>query len=350
MKRIYNHFLFWIICLSLEVYIEVSWINLAYTHLPAWVGFFYGVTAELVLLCIKVPVIYTSFFIIRYFTIERKKYIKAIVLLVLLFSTGALLSHFLVIRVVFQCIYHDFLARPYFSSRIINSLIDLIFIAGIANAVKQYRYQVILRDHEKMLIEEKLTAELTFLKAQINPHFLFNTLNSLYALARKKSDQTADVILKLSSLLRFILYESEKKNIPVSQEIIILENYIELERIRYQDKLSIEFKKKVEDPTYLIAPLLLLPFIENAFKHGPAEKRSDSMICIDLELKQDGVLLFTVENNTENEIEELTENIGLKNVRRQLELLYPDHTLNISHSNKIFIINLMITLTSDDKI
>ena len=348
MKRIYYHILFWLACLSLGVYLEVSWLNYNYLHIPAWQRFISGVMAELLLLPIKISLIYASFFIIRNYTLDKDKYGRAMLLLISLFLFAAMLSHALVIKVVFPYLYQDYLVRPFISTRIINSLIDLIFIAGIANAIKQYRYQVASQNREKMLREEKLKAELIFLKAQINPHFLFNTLNSVYALARKKSDETANVILKLSSLLRFILYESEKKSIPISQEIIILENYIELERIRYQDKLTIEFKKNVEYTTYQITPLLLLPFIENAFKHGAAEKRDNSIIHITLNLKSNGVMRFSVENNTENEMEEITERIGLKNVRRQLELVYPNHLLDISHAAKTFKINLQINLNTND--
>lgn len=350
MKRLYNHILFWLLCLALEVYVEVSWINYYYTHIPAWKRFFSGLSAELILMVVKIPVIYTSFVIIREYGTDKKKYIPAFLLLFLLFASGALLSHFLIIEFIFPSVYHDYTFRPFFSDRIINSFIDLIFIAGIANAVKQYRYQVVLRDQEKTFLQEKLTAELTFLKAQLNPHFLFNTLNSLYALARRKSDRTTDVILKLSSLLRFILYEADKKYIPVSQEILILENYIELERIRYDDKLSVQFEKVLNSPDFLIAPLLLLPFIENAFKHGPAETRNDSFVHIHIELQPKGQFLFIVKNNTENELKEITEHIGLKNVRRQLELLYPDHELNISAYGHLFQVTLSLTLQNYEKI
>ncbi len=350
MKRLYHHIIFWLLCLALEVYVEVSWINYYYTHVPAWKRFFCGFSAELLLLFIKIPVIYASFIIIREYGINKKKYIPAILLLFLLFALGAFFSHLVIIEVIFPSIYHDPTFRPLFSDRIMNSFIDLIFIAGIANAVKQYRDQMSLRDQEKTLVQEKLTAELTFLKAQLNPHFLFNTLNSLYALARRKSDRTTDVILKLSALLRFILYEADKKYIPVSQEILILENYIELERIRYDDKLSIQFEKLLAPGDFLITPLLLLPFIENAFKHGAAETRNDSFIHIRIELEPDGKFLFQIKNNTENELHQITEHIGLKNVRRQLELVYPDHKLAISAFSHLFQVNLSLTLKKDDKI
>ena len=348
MKRIYNHLLFWICCLILEAYVEVTWINYAYPHVAAWKRLFNGIVAELLLFSIKIPLIYLSFYIIRNYALHQKKYVLAFFQLFISFALAALLSHLYVIYFAFPYLYNDFLDRPVFSGRIVNSFIDLIFIAGIANAVKQYRYQVVLRDHEKNLLKEKLTAELIFLKAQINPHFLFNTLNSLYALARRRSDQTADVILKLSALLRFILYEAEKKSISILQEITILENYIELEKIRYGSKLSVQFEKRIENNAFQITPLLLLPFIENAFKHGPAETREDSFIDIKLLLNVEGFFIFTVENSTENEITEMIENIGLKNVRRQLELLYPNHTLEISNSKNIFKINLIIKLISDD--
>ncbi len=347
MKRIYYHILFWLVYLTLQVYIEVSWIISNYPELPLWKQFLNGVMAEILMFCIKVPFIYTSFFIIRYYTLERKKNSTALLLLLLLFIVATLLSHLCVIEIVFPYLYKDHLFRPFFSSRIFNSFFDLIFIAGIANAIKQYRSQVVLREQEKNLIQEKLTAELIFLKAQINPHFLFNTLNSLYALARKKSDQTEHVILKLSSLLRFILYEAEKTSISVSQEISILENYIELEQIRYENKLSIRFEKSIEDDHFHITPLLLLPFVENAFKHGPAETRNDSKIVIKLLVKKEGELQFVVQNTTENEPTEIVENIGLKNVHRQLALLYPEHQLHISNREYIFKIDLRIKLKKE---
>lgn len=350
MKRLYNHILFWLFCLILEVYAEITWMTYYYTDMSIWKCIANGLSAELLLTPVKIPVIYLSFFIVRRYGLERKRYLQTGLLLFVLFAAGAMITHILLIKIVFPYIYVDPSFRPLISERISVSFIDMIFIAGIANAVKQYRYQEILRDKEKTLIQEKLTAELTMLKSQLNPHFLFNTLNNLYALARRKSDQTTDVILKLSSLLRFILYEADKKSIPVSQEILIIENYIELERIRYGDKLSIRFEKKLDSSDFSITPLLLLPFIENAFKHGAAETTSDSFIHIYLELSKSGSFIFSIENNAENELKEIIEHIGLKNVRRQLELVYPDHELMITPSAHLFHVNLSLTLTNDGKL
>ncbi len=331
----------------MEVYVEVSWISYNYTQLSTYKQLLIGTVAELFLFSVKIPFVYTSFFVIKHFSIDQKKNLQAGFILLLLISCAAFASHVLIVEFIFPYIYNDFTYRPIFSARIANSLFDLLFISGAANAVKQYRYQVALRAQEEKLQKEKLTAELISLKAQLHPHFLFNTLNSIYALARKKSDQTPGIILKLSSLLRFILYEAEKKSIPVSQEITILENYIELERIRFNETCTITFAKNVDASFFQITPLLLLPFVENAFKHGAAEIRKESFIRIDLTVKNNGNLLFTVENNTEEDTPGVVEHIGLKNVRRQLELIYPDHHLTITKANHIFKIELNITLTDD---
>jgi two-component system, LytTR family, sensor kinase len=231
--------------------------------------------------------------------------------------------------------------------RMLSAFLDIGFAASLAVAMKLLRMYWMGREREKGLVKEKLEAELKFLRNQTNPHFLFNTLNNIYALARKKSENTADVVLKLSKLLRFMLYESRKDRIPLADEIRMVEDYLELEKIRYNQRLSIEFSKQLDDPSHDIAPLLLLPFIENAFKHGASETRFNSFIRIDIRLEK-GVLYFFVENTKDDTGETgVTENIGLSNVRRQLELMYNEHTLQVENKKDRFIVNLTINLLSD---
>jgi two-component system, LytTR family, sensor kinase len=172
-------------------------------------------------------------------------------------------------------------------------------------------------------------------------------LNNIYALARKKSDDTANVVMKLSKLLRFMLYESRKERIPVSAEIRMIEDYLELEKIRYNERLTIRFEKDLDDTGQHIAPLLLLPFIENAFKHGASETRFDSFIHIRVHLKA-GQLKFCIENSKEeNGDTTVTDNIGLSNVRRQLELMYQEHTLQVDNQKSSFTVHLTINLNND---
>jgi len=188
---------------------------------------------------------------------------------------------------------------------------------------------------------------LKFLKTQTNPHFLFNTLNNIYALARKKSDKTADVVMKLSKLLRFMLYEARKNRISLVDEIHMIDSYLELEGIRYNERLKISFNKQVDDPSREIAPMILLPFIENAFKHGAGETRFESFIFIDLKLN-DGLLQFDISNSKdETEVNEVQENIGLSNVRRQLQLMYMDYDLKIKSLENTFNVRLTLNLNSN---
>lgn len=232
-------------------------------------------------------------------------------------------------------------------SRVLNAFVDISLVAACAVAMKFLRMSWQSRLREKKLLQEKLEAELKFLRTQTNPHFLFNTLNNIYALARKKSDDTADVVMKLSKLLRFMLYESRKQRIPLSVEIRMIEDYLELEKIRYSDRLTIRFDKEIDDASHPIAPLLLLPFIENAFKHGASETRFDSFIHISVILHE-GQLDFLIENSKEENGETtVTDNIGLSNVRRQLELMYQEHMLEVQNQRDRFSVQLTINLNND---
>ncbi|MCE7054921.1 histidine kinase [Algoriphagus sp. AGSA1] len=176
------------------------------------------------------------------------------------------------------------------------------------------------------LNEQKRTAELTALRNQLNPHFLFNTLNNIYALALEKSEKTPEVIERLSDILDYILYRCNENYVPVQKEIELIENYLSLEKIRYGDRVDVNFVHKAESDLN-IAPLLLLTFVENAFKHGVTQELKKAKITISITTNQTD-LLFTISNsmpaNTLEKCRENEEQLGLKNVKKQLELLYPD--------------------------
>lgn len=222
------------------------------------------------------------------------------------------------------------------------ALMDIGFASGAAIVIKQVRQQLKVKEKERSLVREKLESELKYLRNQTHPHFLFNTLNNIYALARKKSDQTPEVVMKLSKLLRYMLYETSKPFIKIGDEIKLLDDYIELEKIRYNNRLTINFVREIDSECEQISPLLLLPFVENAFKHGASESRFESYINIYMKVEK-GTLIFNVENTKEKRGEnEINDNIGLKNVKRQLELIYKDYNLFVK--NDIFIFKIFLTL------
>ena len=176
------------------------------------------------------------------------------------------------------------------------------------------------------LNEHKKTAELTALKHQLNPHFLFNTLNNLYALALKKADEAPEIIEKLSDILDYMLYRCNDTFVLLQKEIELVENYLSLEKVRYGKRVQISFEKDM-DKDVKIAPLLLLTFIENAFKHGVSQELKEAFITIKINLEGDQIL-FNIENSKPNasvEENKAEHRIGLKNIKKQLELLYTDN-------------------------
>lgn len=201
------------------------------------------------------------------------------------------------------------------------------------------------KQHLLKLNEQKKATELAALKNQLNPHFLFNTLNNLYALALKKSDDTTKVIQKLSNILDYILYRCNDNYVSLDKEIDLIENYLSLEKIRYADRVKISFSKNVTGQEK-IAPLLLLTFIENAFKHGVKEEINQASIEINISKKQEQ-LVFTVKNSKPagSAISANKDSIGLKNIKKQLELLYPKaYDLIIENTSNSFSANLKLDI------
>lgn len=219
-----------------------------------------------------------------------------------------------------------------------------LFFFGIFRHLYYYRK---LKETAQLLRIEKQAAELNYLKSQTNPHFLFNTLNNIYSLARDKSDLAPESILRLSQILRFMLYETGGEYIGIEQELKIINDYIALEKLRYDDSLRVNFKHDIEDMKQALPPLLLIPLVENAFKHGVSETRDQPFIDIHLSVKK-RFLTFFVKNSTESASEEtnVKENIGLSNLRRQLELLYTDYQLTVQQRETEFTASLKINLAS----
>ena len=233
--------------------------------------------------------------------------------------------------------------------RILYTIADIVPAMALLSTVQLIRNRITSQYREQELLKQKLESELRFLKAQTNPHFLFNTMNSIYALARKNSPTTSEAVLHLSGILRFMLYECNEPSISLESEIKIIKDYIQLEKIRFNKKLDLREEFEMDNPNIAIAPMLLLPLVENAFKHGVGNSRFKSEVSIQLILKEN-LLNFKVENSFEpdNE-EEINEGIGISNVKRQLELIYPNrHVFNIKADSNMFKVQLQINLSDQD--
>ena len=219
-----------------------------------------------------------------------------------------------------------------------------IFFFGIIRHIYNY---VKLKQAQQKLKIEKQAAELNYLKSQTNPHFLFNTLNNIYSLARDKSDLAPESILRLSKILRFMLYETGGAYIAIEQELKIINDYIDLEKLRYDDSLRVNFNHDIEDMKQALPPLLLMPLVENAFKHGVSETRDHPFVDIHLSVNKRKLVLI-IKNSSEAFSGALSvkENIGLSNLRRQLELLYKDYDLSVQQAGSVFTATLKINLAS----
>ena len=226
------------------------------------------------------------------------------------------------------------------------NLLPFFFIIISSAAFRVMRDQIRENERNKERETENLKTELSFLRSQVSPHFMFNVLNNMVALARKKSDALEPSLIKLSSLLRYMLYETDEDKVLVEKEVEYLQNYIDLQKQRFGKNIQINASFEHIEKGYTIEPMLLIPFVENAFKHGTG-LIADASIDMRLEVK-DRSLTFTVKNRFNDQVQETrdkTSGIGLNNVKRRLNLLYhKSHSLEIEKKEGWFTVLLHLKL------
>jgi len=285
----------------------------------------------------------TEILIPRYF--KKKKYLLYSIFLALVLVGAAgfsVLMNFVILKDIDNQTKHSISS---FFMHMFTAGAGTVFLTSflyfISDWIKYQDVTIKLKETES----EKILAELQTLKAQINPHFLFNTLNNLYSLSIEKSDKSPELILKLSDMMSYILYDCKVEQISLKQEIDFIENYLELEKHRFEDQVQVRFNHSNIDETISVAPLLFIPFVENAFKHGG----SNDVLSIDIVIRTNAdALLFEIQNSVYSDDmmkQKKKSGIGIENVKRRLNLLYPGmHSLKIEKNDESFNVKLTIVV------
>ncbi len=330
----FKHFLFW--CVVFLYYSSTLWQRK---------DFVYIVQVVFIDVLIQIIIAYTIIYILvpKLLYKDRKKLFFLLVILMIIISY-LLFSVYIIFYVKQKSnhiAYHDFIKRATNLSNYISSFVALLVPAVILMFFNYYKKE----KETAKLLDQKKTNELNALKNQLNPHFLFNTLNNLYILALKKSDRTPEVIAKLSEILDYILYRCKDDFVPLKNEVSLLHNYIALEKVRYGKRVGITFNETIESDAE-IAPLLLLTFLENSFKHGVSQEINTAKIDIAIKGDSNEINFYIKNTKPSNSINislEDRESIGLQNIKKQLDLLYQNqYTLDITNSTNTYIVALKI--------
>jgi LytS/YehU family sensor histidine kinase len=280
--------------------------------------------------------IYAHFYFIERF-LYRRKYIIYGLLTFLCVAVAGQISNYVFERVLYK-------EEP--NTKIAGVIIISIFI--VASTGLRYFYNGVKQRLEKKELEAKqVRTELNVLKSQINPHFLFNSLNNIYGLTMDQPEKVGETILKLSSLMRYILDSSKRSKVKLSEEYQFLKNYIEMEELRLGEKCKIQFSTQGNFNHKEIAPMLLIPFVENSFKHGSFKTIGESYIHMKLAADQEWTsfsIKNSINNNDEGQVAISTET-GIENTKKRLAILYPNkHKLDIAKTDQYFLVNLDIEI------
>ena len=338
-ERVSRHILYWLAWLLFYALLNSTYNNQ---------GVLFHAGVELKIMLIKLPFTYFVIYKLVPDWLVKKKYTTFAILFIGLALVGGTLIWALYYFYLFPNIPET--NNGFFTVKLFYKAVDLIYIASLPIILKLLQLSIQQEKITFQIAQQRSDAELKLLKNQLHPHFLFNTLNNLYGMVLTNHPKAPDVITRLSDMMSYMLYECDNKSIPLEKEIANLENYIELEKIRYGSRLDIAFEKGGQLNGQRIAPLLLLPFVENAFKHGAAKNEKDPWICINLWVN-DNLLNFTVENNVVNEKDNgqmhlnTQSGIGLINVRKRLDMIYPGkHTLDVKeYDTYLSILNLNLS-------
>ncbi|WP_205943494.1 sensor histidine kinase [Pedobacter polaris] len=303
--------------------------------------YFVACVSVRIILLIVIAYLNLQYFLPKY--LLKKQYLAYFALVILS------VAGYLVVQSLFDFYLYGYVVGPMRNSHLMEALsynfFSTLWYLGLMLALKLsldwYGQQLTI---QKITVE-KLNAEVDFLRAQVNPHFLFNVLNNLYALTLKKSELAPDVVLKLSEMMEYMLYDSTDEKVLLEKEVIYLNNYIELERLRFDGQVTIALNIHHELKGHKIAPLLLLPLVENAFKHGLSKQTENNWLTVDIKMEK-STLKINIENaKPTSAISKSKGGIGLNNLRKRLELLYPSkHQLELEDKKNSFMAKLVIEL------
>tara|TARA_R110002049_G_scaffold280945_1_gene460403 strand:+ start:1477 stop:2553 length:1077 start_codon:yes stop_codon:yes gene_type:complete len=231
----------------------------------------------------------------------------------------------------------------------INTIFIIFLIATTLLKLSEDWFYFNKEENRRLKLDNQhIQMQLTSLRSQINPHFLFNSLNVIYALALEKKEETKDAIVQLSDILRYVIYDSNTLAIPLKDEITLLKNYIDFHKFRSHNFKNIRFTTAIENENYSLYPMLLLPLVENSFKHSTSDDSGNAFITINI-LQKENTFVFSIKNNTiknEDILPNEHSGIGLENIKNNLELVYPNtHTFKVEETEDTFAVNVTLTDT-----
>jgi sensor histidine kinase YesM len=339
-----RHLLFWVAWLLFFTYIYAQ----KFVPIDAWLAYTSSFWEALIYLPIHISTSYVLIYAIIPHYLLRSRYLPAVLYTVVTFFLSGLLSH--VFTVWFVGPLRDAMGLPNPQAGVFFGLMAGLrggnTVAGFAGTIKLLKYWYQKKRENELLQKEKLAVELHLLKAQLHPHFLFNTLNNLYSHIINDSRESGNIVLQLSDMLSYMLYDCKAERVPMEGEIRMLKNYMDLEKLRYGSRLDISFKVTGVEPGQMLAPLLLLPFVENAFKHGASQELEQAWISVSVSVRANELSMKVINPlPVHAEPARKEAGIGLANVKRRLSMLYPDsHSLKISRDDELFVVALKLPL------
>lgn len=356
--RIARHITFWIVAFASQA--AVSLIVPSLFNRTNNERVFEATLGQLLYLPAQLFLVYTLlYFIIPRFILKGKYKLAFLWIVILCIVTGLIAS-------VFYWLFVDDLIHYYFGNQqiiekkgfyfyipigFINGLKASLVVAGFGTSIKLMKHWYDKEYRNTILQKEKLKAELQSLKAQLHPHFLFNTLNNIYSITQTTSPLASEMLVKLSDLLRYILYQCDQPMVKLSQEFSLIKDYIALEKMRYNENLDLDISFPSNTNGYVIPPLLLLPLVENCFKHGSSKLLEQPWIKIEAEQKENVLFLKLINGKPADGIagDSFTYGIGLGNVQKRLDILYPGkHELKIVAEPDVFVVNLKLELEKEN--